>query len=164
MNTRTNQILRCPDDAAGTVSDPLDQDVGEEVKYPLLAPGGTMRFLIQTAEHKVNETTKNEQLVFKSATQAETRSTDGDTLHAGFVSVHRINVKPTEKVTAKRIADDVKIMCQACGVKGKKVSEVIADPSVFVGKLWDAKVGVSASKDPKYSDSNSFRPVPLSQD
>lgn len=163
MNTRTNQILRCPDDAAGTATDPLDQDVGEEVKYPLLAPGGTMRFLVTSAEKKTNETTQNEQLVFKCATQAEGRSTDGDTLHKGFTVIHRINVKVTEKVTAKRIGDDVKVFCQACGVKGKKVNEIIADPSALKDKLFDAKVAVVTSKDPRYSDSNALRPIPISE-
>lgn len=161
MNTHQNQILRCPDDAAGTATDPLDTPVGEPPEYPLMQGDTVMRFLITGVEKKRKEETGNEQVVFKCAAQAESRSTAGDTLHKGFVIPHRVNSKETEKVIKTRIRDDFMALANACGISGPKVSELIANPDVFLNKLFDAKVGVVKSKNPQYNDSNSLRPVPL---
>lgn len=153
-----NRILRSPDAA-----DPLSADVGEEVKYLLIKPDTRMNFLIVDVKKVTNDTTQNEQLVLRNATESDCQSTDGDTLYKGFNVTTRYNVKVTERVTAKRISEDIRTLCQACGIKGKTVAEVIANPSVLIGKIYSAKVGIAKNKNPQYSDSNSFRPIPLDE-
>ncbi len=153
-------VLRSPDAVAS--SDPLDTPVGDPPKYPLIQDGIVGRFLITGAEKKTNEETQNERLVFKCATQADYRSVDGDILYKGFTTLHSINCKVTEKITATRIRDDILALTNACGVKGPSVRDIIANPELLKEKLFDATVKVQPAKG-QYSASNALRPLPPGQ-
>jgi hypothetical protein len=156
-----NTVLRMADAVDSATADPLAESVEEKVLFPLIRPDTLMRFTIRAAELKTNDKTQNQQLVIKCATMKECQSTDNEVLHEGFTITHRINAKVTEKVTAKRIGDDIKTLCQACGIKGKTVRQILDDPSVLKDQIFDAKVGVVEDKTGQYDPQNSIRPIPL---
>lgn len=146
-----------------TTLDPLSADVGQEVKYPLIKPDTRMNFFIKEAKKVTNEKSNNEQVVCSCTTESDCIDTDGETLYKGFTVTHRLNAKVTEKVTAKSISESFRTLCQAVGLKGMTVAQVIADPSVLNGKIFSATVKISKDKTGQYPDSNSLRPQPLAE-
>lgn len=158
MNYLNQNIRLLSPDAAESV-DPLSSDVGEPVKYPLLVEK-LMQFQIRNPEKKKSEA-GNDMLVVPCYTMSDERSTDGDILRAGFRVTHRVMLTPTETRQAKNIANDIKSLCQATGITGKKVSDIIDDPSILNDKTLQANVKISPAKG-EYEASNSLRPVPIS--
>jgi hypothetical protein len=142
--------------------DPLSQDVGskELTKYPLLKGDRVYRFEIRKPSKTKTQDGSKDMLVLPCATVEDYQAVDGETLNKGFTLIHRITVTPSDKRTVKQISADVGSICQATGVKGLTVRQLIDDPSVLDGKVFDAKVKIQPEKD-GYPESNSLRPVPL---
>lgn len=157
MNTINSNIRLLSPDAVDS-SDPLDQDVGEPVKYPLLSEK-LIQFELRKPEKKVSSN-GNQMIVIPCYTMQDERSTDGDKLNAGFRVTHRIMLTETESRKDKHIANDIKRLCQSTGVTGKKVREIIDDPSIFDGKTMQADVKISPASG-KYEASNNLYPMPL---
>lgn len=145
------------------VRDPLSADVGDRelTKFPLLPDGRIMRFEIRkpaTADAKKKGSTSRV-LTVPCHTTEDATSTDGKTINKGWPVYKRITVTPTEKRDASKIAADVAKLCQACGVTGVKVIDVINNPAQYLeGKLFDAKVRIMPEND-GFPESNDLSPV-----
>ena len=147
------------------VRDPLNADVGDRelTKFPLLPEGTIKRFEIRKPSKATAKKSKSgqpsEMIVLPCHLAEDATSTEGQTINKGWPVYHRITVTVTEKRDARAIAGDVAKWCQAAGVKGVKVSEVIADPAkYFEGKVIDAKIRIVPESD-GYPESNGLTPV-----
>lgn len=155
--------LLSPDEAVG--GDPMDADVGDKelTKFPLLQGDRVMRFEIRKPSMAAGKKNAAQNvLTVPCYTTTDAVGIDGKSINKGWPVYMRIGVTPTEKRDAKKIAADIGRLCQAVGVKGVKVSAVIADPVTHLdGKLFDAKVKVVPENE-GFPESNSLSPIPLS--
>lgn len=146
-----------------TNDDPLSADVGDKdlTKYPLLPANRLLKFEVRQPEKK--PTTKDpsaEMLVIPLVLRENgVVSTAGDSINEGFVITHRIMITPTDKRTPNQIARDIGGLCQALGVTGMTVRQVIDNPSCLDGKIGMFKTKINPEKD-GYPESNSLVPVP----
>lgn len=145
-------------------NDPLAEDVGNKdlTKLPLLPADKIIRFEIRkpTTAPTKKDASRN-MLTVPCYLVEDTRDVSGEVIHKGFPVFHRITVTPSEDRTAKQIAADIGKLCQAVGLKGVKVIDVINDPKTHLdGKIFDAKTRIVPEKD-GYPESNSLSPIPL---
>lgn len=140
--------------------DVSDKDLG---KFPILMPDKIYRLEIRKPTVSPGKSDPNKQVArIPLYTTKEEQSSTGETINAGFPVYDYITVTPTAdgKPSAKQIADRIGTLCQAAGVKGLKVSQVIADINVLDGKLVDAKVGKSKATDEFGESSRISRYIP----
>lgn len=152
--------------------DPLAADVGDKdlTKMPLIPADKKLRFEIRKpakVTSKSNPTVKfngsdvpNEMINVPCHLTEDTRAVDGSTINKGFPIFHRIMVTVHDERTPKQVASDVGRLCQAVGLQGVKVIDVINNPSLLDGKIFDAKTKINKEKD-GYPESNSLSPIPL---
>ena len=147
-----------------TEQDPLSQDVGSKdlTKMPLLPADRVFRFEIRKPTKTESKSTPgNFMLNIPCALVEDQVDVNGERVNKGFPVFHRIMITPTDKRTVTQIASDVGRLCQAIGLKGVTVRQVIDDPVAHLdGKLFDAKTTINKEKD-GYPESNSLKPVPL---
>lgn len=151
-------------------NDPLSADVGDKelTKMPLLPADRIFRFEVRKPTKVESKSTPgNFMLTIPCALVEDATAVDGEKVNKGFPIFHRIMVTPTEGKdgkqgrTVNQIASDVGKLCQAIGLKGITVRQVIDDPVTHLdGKLFDAKTRINKEKD-GYPESNSLYPVPL---
>lgn len=144
--------------------DPLSADVGDKelTKMPLLPADKIVRLEIRKpAKAPTSKDPNRELLTIPCHLVEDARDVNGETIHKGFPIFHRISVTPSENRTAKQIAADVGKLCQAVGLKGVKVIDVINDPKSHLdGKIFDAKTRIIPEKD-GYPESNAINPIAL---
>mgnify|MGYP001618161437 CR=1 FL=1 len=161
---KTNKNTKPKHNMSEENNDPLSADVGDKelTKMPLLPADRLLRFEIRkpvTAPTK-KDPAKN-MLTIPCHLVEDTRGTDGAVVHKGFPIFMRYTVTPTEERSAKQIAADIGRLCQALGIKGVKVIDIINDPKTHLdGKIFDAKTRIVPEKD-GYPESNTLNPVPL---
>jgi len=151
-------------DNTQTDQDPLSADVGDKelTKMPLFPADRVFRFEIRKPVKVESKSTPgNFMLNIPCAVTEDLVAVGGEKINKGFPIFHRIMVTPTEKRTPAQIASDVGKLCQAVGLKGVTVRQVIDDPITHLdGKLFDAKTRINKEKD-GYPESNSLSPIPL---
>jgi len=158
MNTiNSHRILLSPE------VDPLSMDVGDKelTKYPLIPADRLLKFEIKSAEVVAAKKEGRQNLKIVRSLMEETVSTDGDIIHPGFVVTEYISITPSETLTARTIAGNISKACQGVALKGVNGAQVIANPSMLVGKVGAYKTKINPEKD-GYSASNSLTPVPAS--
>lgn len=144
--------------------DPLSADVGDKdlTKFPLIPGDRMLRFEIRKPSLAPSRKDPNRNVLTVPCHLVDDVRADDDTIiHKGFPVFHRIPVTPSEDRGARQIAADVGQLCQAVGVKGVKVIDIINDPVRYLdGKIFDAKTRIVPGKD-GYPDSNALRPIAL---
>lgn len=150
-----------------TAVDPLSADVGDKelTKLPLLPGDRIMRFEIRkpTIAMAKKKGSENRVLTIPCHTVEDQVGVDGKTMNKGWPIFKRIVVTPGPKRDAQRIAGDVARLCQACGVRGVRVIDVIDNPVTHLeGKLFDGKTRIVPESD-GFPESNDINPIPLAQ-
>lgn len=141
-------------------ADPLATPAGAvDTSFPLIQPGQRHRLIIQKPRLEDSKTKEGVKfLVFKLATTEPTKSTEGVTLHPGFGFLHRITIASPDR-DVNDVKRDLALLLQA--VEGPKTTTTLRalldNVNMLDGKPVDAKVDISKSKDPQYSDSNSAK-------
>src|SRR5688572_28400967 len=129
---------------------------------PLLQADKKLRFELRnpvTAATKKDD--RPNMLTVPCCLVEDTTAVGGDIVHKGYPIYHRITVTPSEDRTDKQIAADVGKLCQAVGLKGVRVIDVINDPKTHLeDKIFDAKTRIVPEKD-GFPESNSLSPIPL---
>lgn len=143
--------------------DPLSMDVGDKelTKYPLLPADRLLKFEIKSAEVVAAKAEGRQNLKIVKSLLEESVSTDGDIIHPGFTITTYIPITPSEKLQARTIAGNIAKECQGVGLKGVNGAQVIANPSMLVGKVGAYKTKINPEKD-GFPASNSLTPVPAS--
>lgn len=152
------------DNTTTVEADPLSADVGDKdlTKMPLIPADKIVRFEIRKPVCAPTQKDPNKNmLTIPCCLVEDVRDVNGEVIHKGFPIYHRITVTPSEARSAKQIAADVGKLCQAVGLKGVKVIDVINDPKTHLeGKIFDAKTRIVPEKD-GYPESNAIAPIPL---
>ncbi len=143
-------------------NDPLSADVGDKIIMPLLPADKLLRFEIRKPVLAPGKKDPSRNvLTIPCHLTEDTMSVTRDTIHKGFPVFMRIPVTPSEDRNAEQISNDVKRLCQAVGIKGVKVIDVINNAKEHLeGKVFDAKTKILPEKD-GYPESNVLTPVPL---
>lgn len=164
LNSLLLVAMAAPTDMGGAEAvDPFAVNTEDtDTSMPLLAAGLADLVIseAEVADAKKNPGSQTLRLVLK--TTADGMSTKGEPLSAGFPLFHYISITPSESYPATRIAKAVAMVCQAAGVTGVTVRQVLDDPSMLVDKVVRCKVGIRKETD-DFPESNTIKTfVPLS--
>ncbi len=148
--------------------DPLSAAAGnlEEPKFPVLAPDQVCEFKVSSSKVGVTKDTadapeseQRKSLTVTVKTTKDYRDADGKSLRAGFPVYLRYGITPTEGTedkrarTNKQIAEELGMVLKGIGMASKSPRDLINDPAMIEGGIFQAKVSISKGKD-GYGDSN----------
>lgn len=143
-----------------SVRDPLNADVGDKelTKMPILMPDKIYRLEIRKPTVAAGKKDASKMVMrIPLYTTKDEQSTTGETINAGFPIFHYVTVTPGDKITPQQVAKNIGQVCQAAGVSGVKVSDVIANPEAYLdGKIVDAKVKTSKETD-EYGEASTIK-------
>jgi hypothetical protein len=143
------------------IVDPLAVPAGscEEPSFPVLREG-VRRMVIKGIEEKTYEgkdgKPPSKAMVIKLALLTEDRSTEDQTLYAGWGFNDSIFLTPNENNTAKQISERAAMPIKAAlGAKTTVTArQCLENPALIVDKPVDVKIGIRKDKSGQYGDSN----------
>ncbi len=132
--------------------DPLDTNVDDiDLSYPII-PAGIHEFKITKAEKKQNGAKTGDNLVITLVATGPKQDTKGATIQ-NFTLTNNISLVETEKYFRVDIGKKIAQVAQAAEVRGVKASEIIANPTMLVGRVVQVKTAISQER----TDPNSGR-------
>lgn len=143
--------------------DPLDMGAGSvKTGFPLLQHAGPCELIIKDATVAPGKKDPNKQVItLLLNTNKEYMSTDNETLHPGFPLRDYVVIDTSTPEGKARTVKSIAAICKATGQKDLTPRQVIDKPSVLVGRILMAKVGIAKETD-GFPESNKIKQyVPL---
>ncbi len=129
-------------------ADPLDTNVDDiDLSYPII-PAGIHEFKITKAETKENNAKTGKNLVLTLQATSPKQATNGDTVQ-NFTLTNNISLVETEKYFRVDIGKKIAAVAQAAEIRGVKANEVIANPTMLVGRVVQVKTSISQERTDK---------------
>lgn len=126
-------------------NDPLDTVVDDiDLSYPIV-PAGIHEMKITKAEKKQNSAKTGENLVITLQATKQLQDVKGNTVQ-NFTLTNNISLVETEKYLRVDIGKRIAAVAQAAELRGVKASEVIANPTMLVGRVVNVKTSVSQER------------------
>lgn len=148
--------------------DPMATDVSDvDTSFPLLQDGRLLRFEIRkpkVADAKASKAKPLKEgetirvLTVPCHTTDDNTGTKNEAIKKGFPVYHRITITETTERGLNDIAKNIALLCKACGLKGVTPRDVINNPTVLDGLLFEGKVKIMPEKD-GFPASNVLSPV-----
>ncbi len=129
-------------------SDPLDTNVEDvDLSYPII-PAGIHEMKITKAEKKTNGAKTGENLVLTLQATSPKQDTKGNVVQ-NFTLTNNISLVETEKYFRVDIGKKIAAVAQAAEIRGVKASEILANPTMLVGRVVNVKTSVSQERTDK---------------
>ncbi len=126
-------------------SDPLDANVDDiDLSYPII-PAGIHEFKITKVEKKSNAAKTGENLAITLVATKPEQDIKG-AMVTNFTLTSNISLTETEKYFRVDIGKKIAQIAQAAEVRGVKASEIIANPTILVGRVVQVKTTVSQER------------------
>ena len=162
MKLYNNVLLMfdAPASAGSTDVDPLATPVGEvDLSYPIL-PAANYEMTIAEASLVDNKAQTGKNLLLKWKTAKEARSTKGEVLAAGQVTISQyIGLATSDKYTNEMIKKSIARVAKGAGLNASlSARDVINNPSMLVSKTALVKVAVK-QETAEYPEGNEIKGV-----